>query len=347
MTRLDIFAGLVVLLAISTPPIQAQEHDVPLLIEQADRATVALVERCRTFVAGVQQGNRYGSGILVEPGLLLTGTGIVSQPGSVVIWLADERRLQGEVVAIDRALNATLVRYDSNATPTVAIEWNEQPRVGQMVVALGNPFGTMVQTQQLAASLGTLSDRYRVRGDRFYAGEVFETTAAINDGSFGGPLVDLRGRVLAMVHRSVSYHRWFGVAIPAMPLKEFIARYKAGTTQIENVPAEAVTQRGSGVYLGVQVRQARINLRTPRGMRPMPAVQVAAVAPGSPAERAGILAGDLLLMVDRQGLANPAALAAQLGSHEPGDEVEVVFLRQAEGKTQQYVRKLRLGSLPM
>lgn len=322
------------------------------LLDQIDREGVADVDLARRAVAGVQLGRSYGSGLVVEPGLVLTSTGVVSQASDkVVLWLPSRRRIYGKVVAIDRQLNAVLIAYQAiPADETRSTRWadSDAVRTGQMVYSLGNPFGTIIQTQQIAASSGLVSGRYRIaQGDRHYDGELIETTAAINPGSFGGPVVDLRGRVVGIAHRGFSYRRWLGAVIPAKPLRAFVERFKGGVAKIEPAtPARKAAASKEAAFLGVRVVRAAINLRTRQGVRGIPVVRISALAPDGPAQRAGLKVGDVLMFVGQRALRQPAVLDAALRDLAPGDVVKLTVLRREGRTTRRVILEVTLGSAP-
>lgn len=342
-------------------PVWAQEPPAPAVADplaRLDREGAAHARAAIAISCGVQQGRGYGAGIVVEPGLILTSSAVVTQPGQeVVVWLADRRRVAAKVVAFEAAIKAVLLAYSPASSESGAVTWGDDPPLapGQLVYTVGNPYGVAIQTQTPACSCGVVSGRYVPDGDavpndqpwgprdRLYAGPVIETTAAVNNGNFGGPLVDRAGRLVGMVEPSFSFRRWLGVAIPAAPLKDFVLRHKAGKSKIEAVAPPPPPPVVEPVFLGIRVTAFRMGSRPRQGAL---AIKISAVAPGSPAERAGLLVDDILWSVGGDGLRSPASLDATLAKLKPGDKIEIVVIRGKDALAKRVAITLTLGSRP-
>lgn len=167
-----------------------------------------------------------GTGSLVTPaGHVLTSTSVVP-PGAteIEVLLPGFRRQAGTLVAADAALAVSLIKVEGGPPAFLALS-REQPRVGELAYTAGDVDRVMLTSARASFSRGFVSGLYDVtrQGESAYAGPVIETTAAVNPGSDGGPLVDARGRLCGVISLGVAPQRWQGVAVPTAVLLERFA----------------------------------------------------------------------------------------------------------------------------
>ncbi len=224
-----------------------------------------------------------GSGVIVvEDGVIVTNYHVVANSDEVDVALADGRRFKAELVGADAATDLAVLRIDARQLPTAAWGDSDTVEVGEMVWAIGNPFGLdRTITYGIVSAVGrrgVLESPYQ---------EFLQTDASINPGNSGGPLVDVHGRVMGITTAIVGKdYSGIGFAIPSNMARQVS----------EAILASGHVERG---YLGMALRP------TPPDVA---GVLVAGVEPHSPAERAGIRPGDLVLRFDGEDVADPAAL---------------------------------------
>jgi serine protease Do len=249
-----------------------------------------------------------GSGVIVEAdGVIVTNYHVVANSEEIDVALADGRRFTATLAGADAATDLAVLRIDVRELPTAAWGDSDTVEVGEMVWAIGNPFGLdRTITYGIVSAVGR-------RGviDSPYQ-EFLQTDAAINPGSSGGPLVDVHGRVMGITTAIVGKDfSGVGFAIPSNTAR--------AVTQA--ILESGYVERG---YLGM-------------ALRPTPptvfGVLVAAVEPRSPAALAGIEAGDLVVAFDGEPVAEPAGLVLQLTRAPIGSTVPLEVVRDGKSMT--------------
>jgi S1-C subfamily serine protease len=263
----------------------APEGDAELL-DAYSRAVVRVVESVGPAVVSLAVGGRHGggagSGVLVTPdGYLLTNSHVVHRARALRVTFTDGRSVSGRVVGDDPATDLALVHADAGSLPFAALDETGAVRPGQLGIAIGNPLG--FQSTVTAGVVSAVGRSLPGRDGRLIE-DVVQHTAPLNPGSSGGPLVDSRGRVIGVNTAIIPFAQGIGFAIPAATAGWVLPRLLADG-------------RVRRCWLGIagQTRPLepwlarRLALADPR------AVEVVAVTPGSPAERAGLREGDLIL----------------------------------------------------
>ncbi|MFM9057839.1 MAG: S1C family serine protease [Planctomycetaceae bacterium] len=228
-------------------------------------------------------GETVGSGLVVrEDGVIVTNYHVVARSETIVVALADGRRFPAELVGADAATDLAVLRIDATGLPTAVWGDSDTVEVGEMVWALGNPFGLdRTLTYGIVSAVGrrgVLESPYQ---------EFLQTDAAINPGNSGGPLVDVHGHVMGITTAIVGQdYSGIGFAIPSNEARRVS----------EAILASGAPDRG---YLGLSLK--------PRPAEPGPdGAQVVAVEPGSPAALAGVQAGDVIVAFDGDEVGGPA-----------------------------------------
>lgn len=305
--------------SIAVPGLLAQESG----FDRIQTGVHELYELTRPGVVGVQArggrgasgrgGSGYGAGLVLDVDKKLVLTSEEAVPAAAAeanVRFADHTTVVAKVLARSDELNAVLLEVATMPAVARALPLGEsdEVRVGTIVVTLGNPYQSILQTGQTAASLGIVSGIYRAEGNAAYDGDVFELNAAVNPGSYGGPVVDLRGRTIGLVGSTYSHARWLGTAVPIAPVKAWLERIARG----EADESTAADERG---YLGVELSAGQGGL------------VVKTIVPGSPAESTELRAGDVLLAAGNRPLAAIKAWEAYLATKRPGDMIRLTVKR--------------------
>lgn len=275
-------------------------------------AIAAVAGRVGPSVVGLGRGWGHGSGVIISEGRVLTNAHNLRRDQVTVVF-ADGRRATGDVAAADPDLDLAVVEVDTGAAPAVIWEPGDAPGIGSPVLALANPGG-----RGLRVTLGFVSSEGRSfrgpRGRRI--GGAIEHTAPLPRGSSGGPLVDLEGRLLGL--NALRLDGGLILAVPATAaVKERASRLARG-----EAPASP--------RLGVAVAPPRVARRMRRavGLPERDGLLVRAVEDGSPAARAGIERGDLLVKAGDRDLDGVDALYESLDAvPEAGGTIDLLIVR--------------------
>jgi serine protease Do len=268
-----------------------------------------------------------GSGFLISAdGYILTNNHVVADADEVEVTLADERSFTAKVIGRDPRTDIALVKVDADVPfPVVALGSSQALRVGDRVVAIGNPFG-MSQT----VTTGIVSAKGRVIGAGPYD-DFIQTDASINPGNSGGPLFDLQGQVIGINTAINRYGQGIAYAVPIDMVKAVV----------DDLRTDGKVQRG---WMGVSL--ADFDASVARGLGVPESVTsgvlVDAVYADMPAAKAGLRAGDLLVEIDDQAVADSKALVRAVGNRKPGEVMTLGVIRGGKEKE----LKVTLGERP-
>jgi len=254
-----------------------------------------------------------GSGFVIDAsGLIVTNAHVVEGAASIQVRLADGKRFQGKVVGRDNRVDLALLKIEgaTGLTPLPLGDSNRL-RVGEFVLALGNPFGL-----EQSVSFGIVSRKGAPLTVAAPGFDFIQTDAAINPGNSGGPLVNVAGEVIG-VNTMAARNGSIGFAIPANLVKMLL-------------PQLATKGRVDWGWLGVSISEVteddldRLKLREARG------VLVRSVLPGDPADKGGVRTNDVIVVIDGARLESPRDLQRVVSSTPVGKRVRVVLLREGQ-----------------
>ncbi|MDX1661982.1 MAG: trypsin-like peptidase domain-containing protein, partial [Gemmatimonadota bacterium] len=266
-----------------------------------------------------------GSGVIIrENGYILTNHHVIDGLEEIQVVLNDRRQFDAEVVGGDPSTDIAVLKIEENGLPTAALATDDGVRVGEWVLAFGNPFGLeFTMTAGIVSAIGRGNLQIISRTENPYAIEDFiQTDAAINPGNSGGPLVDISGRVVgintAIASRTGGY-QGYGFAIPIS-----IAR-----RVMDQLIEEGEIRRA---VLGV-----RIMTVTPLDAEALGLSEIAGVRidgftemDDNPAQEAGLRERDVILEVEGEKVETASDLQQSIAFHEPGDEVTLTVWRDGE-----------------
>ena len=261
-----------------------------------------------------------GSGFFISAdGFIVTNNHVVADAIEISVKLADGREMPARVVGRDESTDLAVIKVDGADFPFVTFEETAQPRVGDWVIAVGNPFGLGG-----TATAGIVSAQGRNQLDsRTPYTDYIQIDAAINRGNSGGPTFDIYGRVIGVNSAILSPSGGsvgIGFAIPASVAKPITDRLMRGET----------IERG---YLGVQIGPIARDWVGPLGLENTDGAYVNSVTAGGPAERGGLQAGDVVLTLNGQKVTDSNELTRRVGQARPGDNLRLEILRDGRRQT--------------
>ena len=273
----------------------------------------------RRFFGGPQQGPRermsLGSGFIVSPdGYVVTNFHVVQEAAAIVVRLANQGEHRAKLVGSDPRTDIALLKIEATGLPTVPFGDSDKLQVGEPVMAIGNPFG-LDQT----VTTGIVSAKERFIGAGPYD-DFIQIDASINPGNSGGPLIDARGALVGINTAIFSQGGgWSGIgfAIPVNLAKDVLAQLR---------------ERGSVTrgYLGVAVVPVTPDAARSTGVTAGRGAMVADVVSGSPASKAGLRPGDIIVAFQGNGIQDPHELTRRVAGTPPGTEVQLDIARQGD-----------------
>ncbi|OJV65759.1 MAG: peptidase, partial [Hydrogenophaga sp. 70-12] len=253
-----------------------------------------------------------GSGFIVDKdGLVLTNAHVVDGASHVTVKLPDRREFQARVLGTDPMTDVAVLKIEAKNLPTVPLGTEKDLRVGDWVLAIGSPYGF-----ENTATVGVVSAKGRSLPDESYV-PFIQTDAAINPGNSGGPLFNARGQVVGINSQIFSHtggYQGLSFSIPidvALKVKDQIV--KSGQAQ--------------HARLGVAAQEVNQTLAESFGLDAPRGALVAQVEPGSPADKAGLRSGDVILRVGKEPVDRIADLPLLVGQAQPGERVDIGYWR--------------------
>ncbi|NOX87531.1 MAG: DegQ family serine endoprotease [Calditrichaeota bacterium] len=270
-----------------------------------------------------QQG--LGSGIIIsKDGYILTNNHVVEDVDELRVKLIDNSEYDAKVIGTDPSTDIALIKIDAKDLPVAVLGNSDNLKIGEWVVAIGNPLNlTSTVTAGIVSALHRSINILRGRNNVSSIENFIQTDAAINPGNSGGALVNLKGEVIGVntaIATNTNYYMGYGFAVPIDIAKAVV----------DDIIKFGEVRRG---YLGVYISEVTpvtakgVKLDHPRG------VFVTSVIEGSAAEKAGIKEGDVILSVNGKEVNRPNELQAKIGVLNPGDKVTLKIWRDGKELT--------------
>ncbi|TAM58802.1 trypsin-like serine protease [bacterium] len=297
-----------------TPTISPAQR-APDLLDAYSQTVVGVVETAAPAVVGVHVKHAgAGSGVVFAPdGYVLTNSHVVHHGGEVNVVLHDGRELPAQRIGEDPHSDTAIIRVASGALAAAVLGDSSELRVGELVIAIGNPLG--FQASVTAGVVSALGRSLRAQTGRLIE-NVIQTDAALNPGNSGGPLLNGRGQVVGLNTAIIAGSQGICFAIPINTVS-----WVAGLLMREG--------RVRRAYLGISAQSigiapifvSRYGLEDARG------AQVTEVHAGTPAQRAGLRAGDVIVGLGGRRIRTPDDLQRALGVYVPDAGMEMQLLR--------------------
>ncbi len=270
-----------------------------------------------------------GSGVIFDAdGHVMTNNHIVEASEKIEVTLFDGRKFDGKLVGTDRLSDIAVVKIEGNDLPPAPLGDSATTKVGQMAIAIGNPFGFFLQGPTV--TVGVISAMNRtIRAEQGVFENLLQTDAHINPGNSGGPLVNIKGEVIGINSANIPFAQGIGFSIPISTARRIAD---------ELILHGKVVRPWLGI-LGVGVNE---QIAQYYGLPSDSGILVTRVFENSPAYEAGIAPGDMIVETDHKGIKDMGELSKELQSKKVGDDVTVTIQRGPQtGEL-----TLRLGESP-
>jgi Do/DeqQ family serine protease len=348
MTRLPFFLVLTAVAAgLAALPASAQQRQVPTSVAQLQLSFAPVVQHVapavvnvyaqhvvannnpfladpffRQFFGGMprQQVERsLGSGVIVDPsGLVVTNYHVIADASEVKVALADKRELDADIVLKDERGDLAVLRIkgSNEKFPTLEFANSDELQVGDVVLAVGDPFG-VGQT----VTHGIVSAVARTQAGNGNYQFFIQTDAAINPGNSGGALVDVNGRLVGInseIYSRSGGSEGIGFAIPANMVRVVVASAESGSKMVKRA------------WFGAKLQEVTPEIADSIGLQHPSGALVASVVSGSPAAHAGIKTGDLIVTIDGVTIDDPAAFDYRFATKPLGGDTKIGLIRQGK-----------------
>lgn len=268
-----------------------------------------------------------GSGFIISSdGYILTNAHVISDADEVIVKLADKREFKAKVIGADKRTDVALVKIEATGLPKANVGDPSKLKVGEWVAAIGSPFGL-----ENTMTAGIVSAKGRALPQENFV-PFIQTDVAINPGNSGGPLYNLNGEVVGI--NSQIYSRSGG----SMGLS-FAIPIDVAIDVSNQLKATGKITRG---WLGIAIQEITKELAESFGMKNTNGALVAGVEKNGPADKGGLVAGDVILKFDGKQIATSADLPRAVGATKPGKIVAVEILRKGSLKT----LNMGIGEMP-
>lgn len=269
-----------------------------------------------------------GSGFIInQEGYVLTNEHVIRKADKIKVTLSDGREFDGEVIGSDVTSDMAIVKIKADHLPTVNLGDSDKVRVGEIVIAIGNPYGL-----QQTVTMGVVS----AKGRSIPAGmeghvykDFIQTDTAINPGNSGGPLLNTKGEVVGINTAIIPYAQGIGFAIPINIAKK----------NIDDLINLGKVRRS---WLGVYIQEVTPEIAKQFSLTEAKGVLIGDVVKDSPAEEVGIKTGDIVKKVNDEEVNSPEELQNKIGSIEIGEKANIEIVRNSE--TISFI--VKIGEMP-
>ena len=267
---------------------------------------------------GQQKVTSLGSGVIVsKEGHIVTNNHVLNGTNDVTVQLSDGREAKARIVGTDAQIDLAVLKVDLPNLIPLSLGDSDKVKVGQIVMAIGNPFGL---EESVSQGIISAKDRRAMNDSQI---EFFQTDTAINPGNSGGPLVNIRGEVIGInsaIYSQSGGNQGIGFAIPSNVVK----------AAMRSIISKGRVIRG---YLGVAIQAVTKEIAEQFKLDSVRGAIVTDVTPGSPAEKAGIIRGDVIRKVNDYDVKDTISLVNRIAEADVGSSLKIDLVRDGALKS--------------
>ena len=275
---------------------------------------------------GVREG--IGSGVIVrKDGYIVTNNHVVKDATELEVTLFDKRKYKATIVGTDATTDLAVIKIEDDALPILDLADSDDARVGEWVLAVGNPLN--LSSTVTAGIVSAKGRNIHLLNSRSAIESFIQTDAAVNPGNSGGALVDVNGKLLGInvaIASETGYYAGYAFAIPANLVKKVV----------EDIIEYGAPQRG---FLGINIADMDADIAKEKGISLMKGAYVDNIVEGGSAENSGIKRGDVIVAINGKDIGSSSELQEIIGRGRPGDTFAVTVNRK--GKNQSIDVKLK------
>ena len=263
----------------------------------------------------------FGSGVILsQDGYIVTNNHVIDKAQNIKVILNDNREFEAQLIGADPSTDIAVLKIDEDNLPFITYGDSDVLRIGEWVLAVGNPFNlTSTVTAGIVSALGR---NLRINEDQYSIEAFIQTDAAVNPGNSGGALVNQKGELIgintAIASRTGSY-TGYSFAVPITIAKKVVT----------DLMEFGEVQRA---LIGVQIRDVNAEIAKELDLEKIEGVYVAEITDKGAAGEAGIEAEDVIISIDKTPVKNSAELQQKISQYRPGDDVKVVVIRDEKEK---------------
>lgn len=261
-----------------------------------------------------------GSGVIIKnDGYIITNNHVVQDADSIQVILNDKRKYKATIVGNDASADLAVIKIDATDLPVVEFGDSDYTKIGQWVLAVGNPFN--LTSTVTAGIISAKARNLNILGDKMNGNPLksfIQTDAAVNPGNSGGALVDLEGKLIGIntaIASNTGSYAGYSFAIPSNIVKKITSDImKYGTTQI--------------AYLGVNIAEIDSRLAESKGIKNLNGIYIASLTENGAAKKSGMKEGDIIIQMGGKDINYNSELNEVLAQSSPGDKIKVKYERE-------------------
>jgi len=276
----------------------------------------------------------FGSGVILSPnGYIVTNNHVVNGADKITVTFNDKREMEAKIIGTSPSTDLALIKVDAKDLPFLTYGNSDQVKVGQWVLAVGNPFN--LTSTVTAGIISAKARNIHILGKASSIESFIQTDAAVNPGNSGGALVNTEGQLIginAAIASQTGAYEGYSFAIPVNLVRKVV----------DDLMKYGEIQRA---YLGVQIRDIDADFAKKMGIHNLQGVYVAGLTEHGGAEEAGIRSGDIITSINNKPIRSLSELMETIGQYNPGNEVKVSLLRGESQKVYRVTLKNKNGTL--